>query len=92
VEGYQDTDYLLRRVKELEEKVVQLRLSRRVLMNLLERIEKEKSQFGARIQKENQKLHQENYRYARRLLYKNRRIVELEAQLDKDSAQSSASR
>jgi predicted RNase H-like nuclease (RuvC/YqgF family) len=92
VEGFQDVNYLQRRVKELEEKVVQLRLSRRVLMNLLERLEKEKLQYGARMERENKKLHQDNYRYARRLLYKNKRIVELEAQLDRYTSKSSANR
>jgi len=92
VEGYEDIAYLRRRVKELEEKVMQLRLSRRVLMNLLECLEKEKAHFGARMEKENRKLHRDNYRYARRLLHKNRRIVELEAQLNRYMSQSQASR
>lgn len=88
MESYEDVVYLRRRVKELEEKVVQLRLSRRVLMNLLERLEKEKCIVGARMEKENKKLHQYNYRYAKRLLLKNKRIVELEAELNRVMSQS----
>lgn len=79
---YGDVRYLRQRVQELEEKVEQLRLSRRVLMNLIEKIEKEKSTFLARMEKENRKLHVDNYRYARWLLLKNQKIVELETQLD----------
>lgn len=79
---YGDVRYLRQRVQELEEKVEQLRLSRRVLMNLVEKIEKEKSTFLARMEKENRKLHIDNYRYARWLLLKNQKIVELESRLD----------
>lgn len=78
---YGDVRYLRQRVQELEEKVEQLRLSRRVLMNLVEKIEKEKSTWLARMEKENRKLHIDNYRYARWLLLKNQKIVELESRL-----------
>ncbi len=76
-----DIHYLKARVQELEEKVEQLRLSRRVLMNLIEKIEKDKTGFLNRLEKENRKLHQDNYRYAQWLLRKNRQIVELESKL-----------
>ncbi|MEW5952994.1 MAG: translation initiation factor 2 [Bacillota bacterium] len=79
---YGDIRYLRQRVQELEEKVEQLRLSRRVLMNLIEKMEKEKSSFYARLEKENRKLHLDNYRYAKWLLRKNQRIVELESRLE----------
>nr|WP_152947314.1 translation initiation factor 2 [Desulfofundulus thermobenzoicus] len=70
-----------RRVRELEEKVEQLRLSRRVLMNLIERMEKEKTTFLAQLERENKRLHRANSRYARSLLRKNLQIVELESRL-----------
>ncbi|MDD4334707.1 MAG: translation initiation factor 2, partial [Desulfotomaculaceae bacterium] len=41
-----DLPYLQAKVRELEEKVEQLRLSRRVLMNLIEKIEKDKMGFS----------------------------------------------
>jgi len=66
---------------ELEEKVEQLRLSRRVLMNLIERTEKERAGFLVRLEKENHKLHRDNRRYAKRLLDKNLQIIELESKL-----------
>lgn len=81
MDDYGDISYLQRRVRELEEKVEQLRLSRRVLMNLIEKLEKEKTGFLAKLEKENKKLHYVNYRYARWLLRKNRQIVELETKL-----------
>ncbi|NPV72203.1 MAG: translation initiation factor 2 [Pelotomaculum sp.] len=82
VEELAEISYLRRRIQELEEKVEQLRLSRRVLMNLIEKIEREKNGFLSRLERENRKLHQDNYRYARRLLRKNRQIVELESKLE----------
>lgn len=66
---------------ELEEKVEQLRLSRRVLMNLIEKTERERTGFLNRLEKENHRLHRDNCRYARRLLDKNSQIVELESKL-----------
>ncbi|MFZ5596750.1 MAG: translation initiation factor 2 [Bacillota bacterium] len=79
---YDNDAYLLqKRVRELEEKVEQLRLSRRVLMNLIEKMEREKTVFLRRLEKENKKLLNTNYRYARWLLCKNRQIVELESKL-----------
>lgn len=80
-----DIDNLKQRIRELEEKVEQLRLSRRVLMYLIEKIEREKVGFLTKLEKENHKLHQDNYRYARRLLSKNLRIIELESKLENKS-------
>lgn len=68
-------------MQELEDKVEQLRLSRRVLMNLIEKIEREKNEILSKLERENKKLHQNNYRYARWLVTKNRLIVELESKL-----------
>ncbi len=69
------------KIKELEEKVDQLRLGRRVLMNLIEKLEKEKLDLQITMEKENKKLLHANYRYAKWLLSKNRQIVELESKL-----------
>lgn len=80
--GNADLQYLQKRIQELEEKIEQLRLSRRVLMNLIEKIEKDKSMFVTRLEKENRKLHKDNYRYAQSLLKQNRRIVELQNRLE----------
>ncbi|MCL2337230.1 MAG: translation initiation factor 2 [Firmicutes bacterium] len=70
------------RVRELEEKVEQLRLSRRVLMNLVEKLEKEKTGVLARLERENRRLHRDNNKYARRLLKKNSQLVELQSKLN----------
>ncbi|GAB6180744.1 translation initiation factor 2 [Desulfotomaculum defluvii] len=77
-----DIQYLQNRINELEEKIEQLRLSRRVLMNLIEKIEKDKSLFVSKLEKENRKLHKNNYRYAQNLIQQNRRIVELQNRLE----------
>ncbi len=87
---FNDSAYWQRRARELEEKVEQLRLSRRVLMNLIEKLEKEKANLTSRLEKENKKLHCANYRYARWLLRKNSQIVELEMKLRGDIKQDSA--
>ena len=79
----QEVIFLRRRICELEEKVEQLRLSRRVLMNLIEKLEKEKNILIEQFEKENKKLHKNNWKYARSLLQKNRQIVELEKELNK---------
>lgn len=80
-----DIEYFRRRIQELEEKVDQLRLSRRVLMNLVEKVEREKTFFLTKLEKENRKLHKDNYKYARWLLKKNKQIVELQTRLDSHS-------
>ncbi len=85
-----DITYLRERIQELEERIEQLRLSRRVLMNLIEKIEKDKLGFLSRLEKENRKLQLNNYRYAQWLLNKNRQIVELESKLQGDTPHNSA--
>ncbi|MDD4169806.1 MAG: translation initiation factor 2 [Desulfotomaculaceae bacterium] len=84
-----DVGNLMQRVRELEEKVEQLRLSRRVLMYLIEKIEKEKLCFLTKLEKENNRLHQDNCRYAHRLLRKNSKIIELQSKLENYSTESS---
>ena len=65
-----DICYWQQRVEELEEKVEQLRLNRRVLLNLVEKLEKEKNCSLTRLEKENKKLHLINNRYARSIVKK----------------------
>lgn len=85
VERYPDLHYFQYRIRELEEKVEQLRLSRRVLMNLVEKLEKEKTSILARLERENRRLHRDNNKYARCLLKKNSEIVELQSKLNGNS-------
>jgi len=81
VEEDLEARYLKQRVEELEDKIEQLRLSRRVLMNLVEKTEREKTCFLSRLEKENRRLSQNNCRYARCLIRKNRQILDLESRL-----------
>jgi TolA-binding protein len=69
------------RIQELEEKVESLRISRRVLMNLIEVLEKEKREQLFRLETQNEKLQKNNCRYARAIMYRNLRITEMEEQL-----------
>ncbi len=61
-------DYYERRIEDLEEKIQQLRISRRVLMNLIESMEKEKNIAITFLTSENKKLKSTNVKYAKRLL------------------------
>lgn len=76
-----DYQMLKTRIEELEQRVEHLRVSRRVLMNLVEKLEHEKNQMMARLEKENRKLQRNNAMYAQTLLTKNRRIMELEEEV-----------
>jgi len=61
-------------------------------MDLIEKIERERTCLLNRLEKENNKLHRDNYRYARRLFRKNLQIVELETKLENiDPGQFTAS-
>ncbi len=80
------TNLLESRVKELEDKIENLRFSRRVLMNLIERIEKDKWDQLSKLEWENKKLQKNNSRFARTLLRKNRQIIEMETKLQKVAA------
>lgn len=79
------TRFLESQVKEMETKIEHLRFSRRVLMNLIERIENDKWDLLSKLEKENKKLQYNNSRYARTLLRKNRQIIEMETKLQKVS-------
>lgn len=76
--------HLEQKIQELEEKIDHLRFSRRVLMNLIERLEKDKWGSLAKLERENKKLQLNNSRYARSLWRKNRQIMELETKLQKN--------
>ncbi|MDR3270779.1 MAG: translation initiation factor 2 [Peptococcaceae bacterium] len=60
-----------------------LRVSRRVLMNLLEKVEREKLILISQLEKENGKLQRDNRRFAHWLLSKNRQIIALQEQCEK---------
>jgi len=73
---------LQRRIRELEDKVESLRISRRVLMNLIESIENERREQLTSLENRNEQLQKNNCRYARLIMYRNLRINELEKQLN----------
>ncbi|HEX3015393.1 MAG TPA: translation initiation factor 2 [Desulfobacteria bacterium] len=74
-----EVELLKQQNRELEEKIEHLRVSRRVLMNLLEKVEREKGGLVTRLERENKKLQRNNSRFAQSLLNKNRQIIELQA-------------
>lgn len=69
------------KVSELEQRVEHLRVSRRVLMNLLEKVEREKVALIHNLEKENMRLQRDNSRFAKWLFSKNRQIVELQERI-----------
>lgn len=80
------------RVQELENKVEALRISRRVLMNLIDALEKDKQEQLTKLKAQNQKLQHANHKYAQALMVRNIQMGQLEkkfsllsATLDKNS-------
>jgi len=69
------------RIRELEDKVESLRISRRVLMNLMDAMEKENKEQLIKLTSLNEKLQKNNCRYAKAVMCRNVRITELEEQL-----------
>ncbi|SMB96254.1 hypothetical protein SAMN00017405_1485 [Desulfonispora thiosulfatigenes DSM 11270] len=74
-----EVENLKKRIEYLENQVEYLRVSRRVLMNLLEKTEKEKRLLSIKYESENKKLHKDNLKYVYWLWDKNKRILELES-------------
>lgn len=75
--------HLKKRMFELEKQVNQLRISRRILMNLIEKIEDEKNNLVTQLEKERQRFRLNNERYARWLMQNNYRFMELKASFNK---------
>ncbi|MHB8125495.1 MAG: translation initiation factor 2 [Desulfitobacteriaceae bacterium] len=69
------------KVRELEQCVEHLRVSRRVLMNLLEKVEREKVFLVRKLEKENMRLHRDNTRFAKWIFSKNREIIKLQEEV-----------
>lgn len=74
---------LEKKVRMLEERIEHLRFSRRVLMNLVEKLERERVRNLSRLEKENRRLQFSNKRYARLLMEKNRQLVEMKVRMEK---------
>lgn len=68
---------LNRRINELENKVEQLRVGRRVLMRLMEKSEAEKWEMINRLREEKEKLQAQNRKYAKAIMQKNKDLVRL---------------
>ncbi|MBC8015693.1 MAG: translation initiation factor 2 [Sporomusaceae bacterium] len=68
-------------IQEQEEKIAALRVSRRVLMNLLDNLEKEKHKQLIILEHQNEKLHKSNCHYAQKIMVQNSRIAKLEEKI-----------
>ncbi|HZK54868.1 MAG TPA: translation initiation factor 2 [Desulfosporosinus sp.] len=82
MEPIDEVKLLKARVGELEQRVEHLRVSRRVLMNLLEKVEREKVDLVHHLEKENVRLHLDNKRFAKSIFSKNKEIVELQGKME----------
>lgn len=82
MERNDDYQSLQLRLLELERRNEHLRISRRVLMNLIERMERERNMALNRLESENRKLQRNNLKYARALFAKNCQIIELRSRID----------
>lgn len=67
-----------KRVEQLEQRIEHLRVSRRVLMNLVERIERDKAATISKLEKENKKLILSNKKFARWLMESNYKFRQME--------------
>lgn len=72
------------RVGELEQRIEHLRVSRRVLMNLLEKVEREKVTLVHKLEKENIRLQRDNTRFAKWIFSKNREIMKLQEKIEEN--------
>ncbi|WP_378952510.1 translation initiation factor 2 [Pelosinus sp. sgz500959] len=68
-------------IRELEEKIVALRMSRRVLMNLLDCLENEIHKELLQVENQNRKLQKSNCHYARTIRQQNSLIAKLEEKI-----------
>jgi predicted RNase H-like nuclease (RuvC/YqgF family) len=82
VDSIDEIQLLRSRVGELEQRVEHLRVSRRVLMNLLEKVEREKVALVHQLEKENVRLQRDNKRFAKWIFTKNKEIVELKEKVE----------
>ncbi|MBP2627687.1 MAG: hypothetical protein H6Q68_2398 [Firmicutes bacterium] len=74
-------DELRVHIQELEDKLAALRVSRRVLMNLLDNVEKEKREQLLLLENQNEKLQKNNCHYAQMIMHQNLRIAKLEEKI-----------
>jgi len=68
-------------IQELEDKLAALRVSRRVLMNLLDNVEKESREQLLLLGNQNEKLQKSNCHYAQTIMHQNSRIAKLEEKI-----------
>ncbi|MDW7676008.1 MAG: translation initiation factor 2 [Bacillota bacterium] len=68
---------LVAKMDELEARVHNLRVSRQVLLGLVEKLQREKLELLDKLELENKKLKKDNIQYAKRILEKNRQIFNL---------------
>ena len=68
-------------IQELEDKLAALRVSRRVLMNLLDNVEKEKREQLLILESQNEKLQKNICHYAQTIMFQNSRIAKLEGKI-----------
>jgi len=68
-------------IQELEDKLAAIRVSRRVLMNLLDNVEKEKREQLLILENQNGKLQKNNYHYAQTIMFQNSQIAKLEEKI-----------
>lgn len=74
-------EVLRARIQDLEDKVEALRISRRVLMNLIDSLEREKREQVNNLEVQNERLQKNNCRYAKVIMCRNAKITELEEKL-----------
>lgn len=82
MDGIRDNLLTTGEINRLKRRIDDLRISRRVLLSLLERIEHERAQLVI----QNQKLQKNNSQYAREIFKKNVEILELQSHIREKSS------
>ena len=78
----QEAELCRERIRELESKVADLRMGRRVLMSLLEQAQNDLETETERLQRENARLQRQVAAYARQLWVQNGRLARLQGEKD----------
>jgi len=72
-----EREQLLQKIQHLEDRIEQLRVSRRILIQLVEKIEREKQNMLLAMEKECKYLKRQNAKYARLIMEKNRELLDV---------------
>lgn len=78
------------RIRELESRIDKLHINRRLLLEMIDAMEKESQTKRVEMETKNCRLRRDNCRYARTIMARNIRILELEERLQQCNSQTTS--